>query len=130
MTPPSLADVQKVAPKSAGEAELEAHLQLILNSAVFEKTGTLRGLLAYLWEHRGQPISEYAVATEALGKRSDFEPKIDASVRVRIARLRQKLDEFYQGAGLESEIRFSIPLGGHDLCVTRLPRGKEEAPVR
>jgi len=33
-------------------------------------------------------------------------------------------------AGLESEIRFSIPLGGHDLCVTHLPRGKGEAPVR
>jgi len=127
MTQPSLADVPKAEPKAAGEAELEEHLQLILNSAVFEKTGTLRTLLTYLWEHRGQSISEYAVATEALGKKSDFEPKIDASVRVRISRLRQKLDEFYQGAGLETEIRYTIPLGGHDLRVVRLARGKEPA---
>jgi hypothetical protein len=127
MTLPSLAEPHKAKPASSGEGELEEHLQLILNSPVFEKTGTLRTLLTYLWEHRGQPISEYAVATEALGKKSDFEPKIDASVRVRISRLRQKLEEFYQGAGHDTEIRFAIPLGGHDLRVTRLALHKVEA---
>jgi hypothetical protein len=126
MTLPSLADVHKAEPHPAGEAELDEHLQLILKSPVFEKTGTLRTLLTYLWEHRGQPISEYAVATEALGKKSDFEPRIDASVRVRISRLRQKLEEFYQGPGLDTEIRFAIPLGGHDLHVTRLVRERVE----
>lgn len=130
MTPPSLADRQRAEPKLPGDTEAEQHLQLILNSAVFEKAGTLRTLLIYLSEHRGQAISEYAVATEALGKKSDFEPKIDASVRVRISRLRQKLDEFYQGAGRDSEIRFSIPLGSHDLRVVRLSRTKQQPVER
>jgi hypothetical protein len=120
MTLPSLADVRGAEPKPAGEPEIEEHLQLILSSPVFEKAGTLRTLLIYLCEHRRQAISEYAVATEALGKKSDFEPKIDASVRVRISRLRQKLDEFYKEAGRDARIRFVIPLGGHDLRVVRV----------
>jgi hypothetical protein len=130
MTLPSLADVRTSEPKPAGEAEIEEHLQVILSSPVFEKAGTLRTLLIYLCEHRGQAISEYAVATEALGKKSDFEPKIDASVRVRIARLRQKLDEFYLRLGRDAEIRFAIPLGGHDLRVVRVSRvSPPEEPV-
>jgi hypothetical protein len=123
---PAMTDAKKDESKSIGEAELKDHLQAILSSAAFEKTETLRILLSYLFEHRGEPISEYALATQALGKKQDFEPKMDASVRVRISRLRQKLDEFYRGEGLNTTIRFSIPLGGHELLVIPLEPVKAE----
>ncbi len=123
----SLAAGQTAGPDLVTDAEAEEHLRLILASAEFEKNSTLRNLIAYLFEHRGQPISEYAVATEALGKKHDFDPKIDASVRVRISRLRQKLEDYYQRSGRETAIRFAIPLGGHDLRAVRVISAKQTA---
>src|SRR5262249_41574323 len=69
----------------------------------------------YLWEHQGEPISEYAIATEALGRNGDFDPKVDSTVRVQVARLRTKLKEFYETAGAEFPLRLSVPLGHHEL---------------
>ena len=81
----------------------------------------MRALLLYLWEHQGEPISEYAIATEALGRSADFEPKVDSTVRVQVARLRAKLKEFYEWAGGDFPLRVSVPLGRHELEWTYTP---------
>ena len=129
---PAAVETGQRKPEKQVEAESRGHLEEILKSGTFEKSETLRALVSYLFEHRGRPVSEYALATEALGKKPDFEPKTDASVRVRISRLRQKLDEFYRTEGLGSAVRFSIPLGGHELCIGHLdpPRAERPAPAR
>lgn len=75
----------------------------------------MRALLMYLWEHQGESISEYAIATEALGRSADFDPKLDSVVRVQVARLRTKLKEFYDGAGTSFPLRVALPLGRHEL---------------
>jgi hypothetical protein len=55
-------------------------------------------------------ISEYAVATDALGRRIDFDPKTDASVRVQISRLRRKLKDFYETEGAPMRLTcFTLP---------------------
>ena len=71
----------------------------IADSETFRTAPMMRALMLYLWEHQGQSIGEYALATEALGRNSDFDPKLDSTVRVQIARLRTKLKEFYEVAG-------------------------------
>jgi hypothetical protein len=82
----------------------------------------MRALLLYLWQHRQESLSEYAVATGAFGRRSDFDPKIDATVRVQVGRLRTKLKEFYDAEGESLPLRLSIPLGGHELkCIYTVP---------
>ena len=75
----------------------------------------MRNLLTYLWEHRGEPLSEYAVAIDVLGKAEDFDPRTDSTVRVQISRLRAKLKEFYEHRGEQFPLKLSIPVGRHDL---------------
>jgi len=92
-------------------------LESILESAAFRKAPLLRNLLVYLWEHQGQPISEYAVAVDALGRPPDFDPRVDAGARVIIARLRNRLKEYYKDEGARCTLRLDIPLGSHELRI-------------
>lgn len=90
-------------------------LEEVLQSKCFERASRLRALLLYLWENRNLEISEYAIAVDGLGKAPDFESKIDATVRVQIARLRDLLRKYYEGEGSRSTIRIVIPLGTHQV---------------
>lgn len=90
-------------------------------SAALSKSPALRKLLLYLWEHREDPISEYAIGVDVFGKRQDFDPRTDATVRVQISRLRQKLKEFSAAEGALSEVRLVIPQGTHKLEVVAAP---------
>jgi len=102
-------------------------LRQIADGETFRTAPTMRALLVYLWEHQNESVSEYAIATEALGRPSDFDPKLDSTVRVQVARLRTKLKEFYETAGDTFPLRLTLPRGGHELQWTHLPR--QEAPV-
>jgi hypothetical protein len=86
----------------------------IVESDTFRSAPMMRTLLIYLWKHQGEPLSEYAVAIDALGKQADFDPRIDSTVRVQISRLRAKLKEFYESHG-DFPLKVSVPLGRHDL---------------
>jgi hypothetical protein len=87
----------------------------VIESDTFRAAPMMRTLLLYLWKHQGEPISEYAIAVDALGRSADFDPKTDSTVRVQVARLRAKLKEFYETAGDSFPLRLSIPLGRHEL---------------
>jgi hypothetical protein len=102
---------------SSLEAVLLEHLQLVCTSKTFENSTTLKNLLVYLCEHRDDSINEYTIAVEALNRRPDFDPQIDATVRVQISRLRRRLKEFYLSEGSSTGIRFTIPLGTHRLAL-------------
>ena len=67
-----------------------------------------------MWDHREETLSEYAIATEALGRSPIFDAKLDATVRVQISRLRQRLEKYYEEEGqARAEQRIIIPLGSH-----------------
>src|SRR5439155_6241688 len=104
--------------KSSAQGSAYKYDQLIrqvADSETFRAAPTMRALLLYLWEHQDASISEYAIATEALGRSRDFDPKLDSTVRVQVARLRTKLKEFDQAKGGTFPLRLSLPLGGHEL---------------
>jgi hypothetical protein len=106
-------------PAAKSPAQGSAHkyddlIRQVADSETFRSAPTMRTLLVYLWEHRGESISEYAIATEALGRSHDFDPKLDSTVRVQVARLRTKLKEFYETGGA-FPLRLSLPLGRHEL---------------
>lgn len=92
-----------------------AELRDLLNSKLFERSSTLCSLLFYLWEHRLEDISEYAIAIDALGRKPDFDPKNDSTVRVHISRLRKRLSEFYENEGSHLRTRIEIPMGTHTI---------------
>src|SRR5262245_59180996 len=112
--------------KSSAQAahKYDEFARQVADSETFRTAPTMRALLLYLWEHHGEPVSEYAIATEALGRAADFEPKVDSTVRVQIARLRTKLKEFHNAAGDDFPLRLSLPLGRHELEWTYRPARK------
>ena len=94
---------------------VEESLARMLASPQFARAEMQRRLLQYLWERRQDGISEYAIATEALGRSSNFDSNSDASVRVHISRLRRKLKDYYAETG-DAEL-LVIPTGTHQLTV-------------
>jgi hypothetical protein len=103
---------------SSEDTDIET-IEILLKSRSFDRATASRELLTYLWMHQKEELSEYALAVEALGRRPDFDPKIDATVRVQISRLRQRLHDFYQSH--ESKlcpVFLTIPVGTHQLQVT------------
>ena len=102
----------RVAAPARGLDEL---ITRVVESDTFRTAPMMRTLLLYLWKHQGEPISEYAIAIDALGRSPDFDPKTDSTVRVQVARLRAKLKEFAETAGDSFPLRLSIPLGRHEL---------------
>jgi len=111
-------------PSSEGPPPFQ-EVDKVLGSRTFEKTPTLRNLLSYLWENRKEELGEYRIATEALGRKPDFEPQVDAVVRVQISRLRERLKKFYESEGSQLPNRIVIPLGTHQVQFIE-PPGKAE----
>lgn len=122
---PAASDESETSPEAASGTVLEQ----ILASHTFAQTAALRALLVYLWEHRDESISEYAVAVEALGRSASFDPKLDATVRVQVSRLRQRLEKYYEQEGAGCRERLSIPLGSHQIRVEAVERALTPAPL-
>ncbi len=93
------------------ESELTAAVDRICSSERFRKSPVLRDLLSFLYRNQGNPLTEYAIGTEALGRRPDFDSRTDASVRVHMSRLRQRLRDYYDTEDPEAVFRLVIPAG-------------------
>jgi hypothetical protein len=102
----------------------EAEIEQLCAGAQLRKAPAQRELLRYLWNHRDDPISEYAIGVEALGRKSDFDPKLDSTVRVQISRLRQRLKDHYENEGRNRSIRVHIPLGEHRLDIVEVQQSE------
>lgn len=76
-------------------------------------------MLLYLATHGveqpGKPVKEFEIATNALGRGADYDPRSDSTVRVVASRLRSKLAEYYTQEGVEDPIVLSIPKGSYVL---------------
>jgi len=110
-----LRDTAQIAPGPETASSESLCVQAALRGRSFATTPMLRKLLIYLWEHRGEDANEYAIAVDALDRRPDFDPRIDATVRVQISRLRVRLKEFYETEGNELPLQMTVPLGTHRL---------------
>ncbi|HTW81924.1 MAG TPA: hypothetical protein VME23_20420 [Terracidiphilus sp.] len=95
--------------------ECQKQVRRVLQSGSFRNASMIQQLLQYLAEktftHSAEPIKEYTIGVEALGRSPDFDPKADPIVRVQIHRLRQKLKEYYDSDGLHDYIVIEIPKG-------------------
>jgi hypothetical protein len=108
------------------QAEVEAErreLDWLLTSGVLGRSGNLARVLKYICEERfagrAHQIKEYKIATEALGRRPDFDPTSDTIVRVTVHSLRKRLMEVYQNEGAGRPMRLAVPPGHYDPCFIR-----------
>ncbi|MEZ5362249.1 MAG: hypothetical protein R2748_07870 [Bryobacterales bacterium] len=95
------------------------YVEQVAAGKVFSGSSSLPRLLRYLAERAleepGEPIKEFRIATEALGRGAGFDPRNDSVVRVTTARLRSKLDEYYSGEGAGDLVRLKVPKGSYRL---------------
>jgi len=105
----------------------EAQIDRILRSESFRNTEALRRLLRFLADRLAagdvEPLKEYSVGVDGLGKPPDYDPRSDSSVRIQVGRLRQKLAEFYRTEGMSDPLIVEVPKGYFKL--TLMPRSIE-----
>jgi TolB-like protein/Flp pilus assembly protein TadD len=97
-------------PQQIGE-----QLDRILGSKIFLLAQRSRAFLRYSVEQslQGDAPKEYAIAVDVLSRSQDYDPSIDATVRVEAGRLRGRLREYYDTEGKHDPILIEIPKGGY-----------------
>lgn len=96
--------------------EKEEELSHVLHCGLVREGTHIHALLAYLGAKAldpHEPLKEYTIGVEALGKPAGHDPRIDPTVRVEIAKLRKRLKEYYQGAGSDRPVQMEIPHGSY-----------------
>jgi len=90
---------------------MRAELDRILSSAEFRGSERRVRLLTYLVEKAiaGEPVKEYAIGVDVFEKPTDYDPRIDPSVRVEMGRVRVKLADYYAGEGGANGQRIEFP---------------------
>jgi hypothetical protein len=58
-------------------------------------------------------LKEYALGCDIYARSSDFDPRVDAIVRVEANRLRRKLHEYYETCGREDLLVFRLRPGSY-----------------
>src|ERR1035437_1721052 len=105
-------------------------LQRVLESESFRNSDSLRRLLSYVAErslnHAADDLKEYVIGVDVFGKPPSYDPQKDASVRVQISRLRQKIEEYYNGEGSGDPYRLVLPKG--HFTIRFEPQPGEAAP--
>jgi hypothetical protein len=96
---------------------VRSHVDKILGSADFAAAPQLAAFLRYIVEKTlsGEQdfIKAYTIATEALGRPSDFDAQNDPIVRVQARRLRQALLLYYADSSADRSMRIVLPVGGY-----------------
>lgn len=107
-----------------------AQIQRIVQSKAFRTSEVHRNLLTYLagksLSGDSDNIKEYTVGLDVFGKPDSYDPRQESTVRMHVARLRQKLAEYYRTEGVEDPIFVDLPKGG--FRVTFEPRAVAPLP--
>jgi len=92
-------------------------LLAILNYGEIMHSPVLSRFLSFVVEKklfgREDEIKEYTIGVKGLGKPSDFNPQLDASVRIHAGRLRKVLQQYYTGPGKNDTVLIDIPKGSY-----------------
>lgn len=95
--------------------EIQEELDCILSSNMFSRSSVLSNFLKFIVEEtlegRTENLKEYSIAVSALGKADDFNPQIDAIVRIHAGRLRRLLNEYYVGVGQNNAVKIEVVKG-------------------
>ena len=108
--------------------ELEAghtQIQRILQSNTFRTSEIHRNLLVYLAEKSLEGtaggLKEYTVGLDVFAKPPSFDPRQESTVRMHVARLRQKLAEYYRTEGADDAVIVDLPKGGFKMTFEPRP---------
>jgi hypothetical protein len=103
-----------------GKDQFQKQIDRLITSQVLHGSESLCKLLQYLakhaLDHPHTPLKEYQIATEVFGRRTDFDPHSDSTIRVQASRLRLKLAEYYNSEGTDDTLVVELPKGTYILA--------------
>lgn len=92
----------------------------MLASDSFRSAEALRRLLSYLAEAHlsgtDRQLKEYTIGRDVMGKPDNYDPRVDASVRVQVGKLRQRLERYYSTEAPGSPYLLTLPKGHFSLA--------------
>ncbi len=104
------------------------HVAHILRAQGFAKSERLKRFLSFTVERvlagDTADLKEYVIALEVFDRSPDYNPKVDAVVRVEARRLRSRLEQYYATEGRQDAIRIQFPSGTYVPVI-----GRTEAPA-
>ncbi len=109
---------ETVALNSAAQAAvIRAHLNEILSSRTFARSGRLRAFLDYVVEcdlaGKAGQLKGYTIGIDVFGRPVGFDAGSDPIVRVQAGKLRKLLEQYYEEEGARAPLRIRIPLGSY-----------------
>lgn len=106
--------------RTAGELshdEVAAQMERILKSQLFGHAKSLERFLRYVVARKlagaEHELKEYTIGLEVFRRGKDYDPRVDAVVRVQAAQLRKKLAAFYETEGAADDIVIDLPKGAY-----------------
>jgi TolB-like protein/Flp pilus assembly protein TadD len=107
------------------DQEVRQALDRVLSSACFARSDRHSKLLRFLVERhlegRDDELKESLIGVEVFGRRPDYDPNLDSTVRTEAVRLRARLSQYYSAEGREDPLVIEVPKGGY------LPRCRPRA---
>lgn len=108
--------MQEVRPDSQAFRE---ELDRVLASVALRNADSLRRLLSYVAEAylagKSRDVKEYTIGRDVMGKPEDYDPRVDASVRVQAGKLRQRLEQYYTSEAPQSPWQIRLPKGHFEI---------------
>jgi hypothetical protein len=109
-----------------------AQVERIIQSKNLRLSEVQRRLLIYLVEKslagEADDLKEYTIGVDAFGKPPSYDPRQESVVRMHVARLRQKLAEYYRADGATDPIHLDLPKGGFKMLFEARPALTEAEP--
>ncbi len=113
-------------------------LKKVVSSKVFSRSDSCQQILKFIIEKfiagYGGDLKEYTIATEAMGRPLDFDPKSDNIVRIQMQRLRERLEKYYSEEGADDQVRIAIPYGHYvpefHSTPTAAPPTRSQEPIQ
>ena len=98
-----------------------ATMQKIVASPMFAASPRQQRFLQYVVTHTldgsTDRLKGYTIGLDVFDRGSDFDPNIDAIVRVEAARLRNKLREYYEADGHADDVVIDLPKGSYGVHI-------------
>ncbi len=108
---------QRPEAEQPGNTDVYAQLERIEASQAFSRSKRMQAFLRYVVEEalagRGEGLKAATVAADVFGREPAQNPDSETLVRVEARRLRQKLEQFYDGEGREDPVIVELPKGGY-----------------
>ncbi len=116
----------------AEKARVRACLEKVLASPILAHAPRQQRFLRYLVDEtlggNAERLKGYTIGVEVFERDRDFDPMLDAIVRVEATRLRAKLREYYDGEGSRDAARLEVPKGGYAVRIEFQPDHTGPAP--